>query len=581
MEMITGLRMNTNFIRVGGTAADLPDGWAEALTAFLDTLPDRLEQYEAMMTNQPIWRERLQGVGSITTEEAIALGATGPILRSTGYAWDLRRDMPYLAYDEVDFGRDRGVLRRLLRPLRHPPQRDPRSRPASCASASRRSPNGDYRIQDKKVTPPPRARIDESMEALIHHFKIFTEGFNVPAGEAYAAIESPRGELGCYIVSDGSGQALPHAHPGPELRQPPGPSAPHARRHPGRRRRHHLQCRPHPRRGGPMRAPNVLAVVRPAAGAGSVLAWAPLRSAGCAPLPAPASALGACTSTSSPALKGSACGRDDFSSERRSAPNVLAVVRPAAGAGSVLAWAPLRSAGCAPLPAPASALGACHVHLIAGAEGLGLRPRRLLLGAALGSERARRRTARCRCRFGARLGSAALRWLRSAAGPRIGPWRVHVHLIAGAEGLGLRPRRLLLGAAMRFDDEHLPIALEILSRYPVAKSATIPLLHLAQEQHGWVTEAAMEHIAEITDTTPAQVLGTCSFYEMFKREPVGTLPGQRLHQHLLHGDGRGGTAAPRRGQAGREGRGHHARRAVPPWKTSSASRRAPRRRASR
>ena len=103
LEMITGLRMNHNFIRIGGTAADLPDGWQERLTTYLDSIPERLEEYEVLMTNQPIWRERLQGVGVITTEEALALGATGPILRSTGYAWDLRRDMPYLAYDEVDF----------------------------------------------------------------------------------------------------------------------------------------------------------------------------------------------------------------------------------------------------------------------------------------------------------------------------------------------------------------------------------------------------------------------------------------------------------------------------------------------
>ena len=103
LEAITGLRMNHNFIRVGGTAADLPDGWEDRLTAYLDKIPERLEDYEVLMTNQPIWRERLQGVGTITTEEALALGATGPILRSTGYAWDLRRSMPYLAYDEVDF----------------------------------------------------------------------------------------------------------------------------------------------------------------------------------------------------------------------------------------------------------------------------------------------------------------------------------------------------------------------------------------------------------------------------------------------------------------------------------------------
>ncbi len=203
LEMITGLRMNHNFIRVGGTAADLPDGWQQRLTDYLDSIPERLEEYEVLMTNQPIWRERLQGVGSITTEEAIALGATGPILRSTGYPWDLRRDMPYLAYDQVDFDVIVGTYgdcfdRYAIR------LNEVRESVKILRQCIEMMPAGDYRIQDKKVTPPPRARIDESMEALIHHFKLFTEGFKVPEGDAYAAVESPRGELGVYLVSDGS-----------------------------------------------------------------------------------------------------------------------------------------------------------------------------------------------------------------------------------------------------------------------------------------------------------------------------------------------------------------------------------------
>ena len=155
------------------------------------------------MTGQPIFRERTEGVGGLTAEEALALGLTGPLLRSTGVPWDLRRAMPYLAYDEVEFdvvvgtygdNFDRYSIR--LNEIRESIR--------ICRQILEKMPAGDYRVQDPKVTPPPRGRIDESMEALIHHFKIFTEGFKVPVGEVYSAIESPRGELGCYIASDGS-----------------------------------------------------------------------------------------------------------------------------------------------------------------------------------------------------------------------------------------------------------------------------------------------------------------------------------------------------------------------------------------
>ena len=203
LEAITGLRMNHNYIRPGGVAADLPDGWRDLILKFIEATPASLAEYDVLLTGQPIYRERLQGVGVITAKEAIALGATGPILRSTGVPWDLRRDIPYLHYDELEFDVvvgdygdcfDRYAIR----------INEVRESIRIIHQILDRMPPGDYRIQDKKVTPPPRARIDESMEALIHHFKIFTEGFKVPEGEVYAAVESPRGELGCYIVSDGS-----------------------------------------------------------------------------------------------------------------------------------------------------------------------------------------------------------------------------------------------------------------------------------------------------------------------------------------------------------------------------------------
>jgi NADH-quinone oxidoreductase subunit D len=315
LEMITGLRMNHNFIRVGGVAADLPDGWRDATLRVLDLVEPRLAEYEVLMTGQPIWRERLQGVGVITSEEAIALGATGPILRSTGVPWDLRRADPYLCYDELDFSVivgsygdcfDRYSIR----------LNEVRESMAIVRQILEKLPAGDYRIQDRKVTPPPRGRIDESMEALIHHFKIFTEGFKVPEGEVYRAIESPRGE-----------HALPHAHPGAVVREP-ADDAPHAARRPHRRRRRrHLVGRPDHGRGRPL------------------------------------------------------------------------------------------------MP--------------------------------------------------------------------------------------------------RFTADNTAVAEEIIARYPVRKSALIPLLHLAQEQDGHLTDDAMANIAELVGVTPAEVLGTASFYEMFKREPVG------------------------------------------------------------
>ncbi|MCZ7527624.1 MAG: NADH-quinone oxidoreductase subunit D [Acidimicrobiia bacterium] len=203
LEEITGLRMNHNYIRPGGVAADLPDGWQESVLDLCDLVEEGVGDYDRLLTGNPIWLERTVGVGVITTEEALALGITGPILRSTGFPWDLRKAQPYLAYDEVDFDviytgngdvfdRYRIRLFEILESARIVRQ---------CVE---RMPAGDYRTQDPKVTPPPRARIDESMEALIHHFKLFTEGFKVPAGETYVAAESPRGEIGCYLVSDGS-----------------------------------------------------------------------------------------------------------------------------------------------------------------------------------------------------------------------------------------------------------------------------------------------------------------------------------------------------------------------------------------
>lgn len=202
LEKITGLRMNHNYIRPGGVAADLPDGWRQDIAALMDHLPPLIDEFDELLTGQPIFRERLQGVGAISVEEALALGVTGPILRGSGHAWDLRKDMPYLKYDEVEFDVIVGTYGDCFDryAVRLNEMRESIKIVSQCIE---NMPPGDYRLQDKKVTPPPRARLDESMEALIHHFKIFTEGFKVPEGEVYVAVESPRGELGCYMVSDG------------------------------------------------------------------------------------------------------------------------------------------------------------------------------------------------------------------------------------------------------------------------------------------------------------------------------------------------------------------------------------------
>ena len=202
-EKTTGLRMNHNYIRPGGVAADLPDDWQKDIKEILKIIPEKLKDYDEMLLDNPIWKGRLQNVGIITAEECLAYGITGPSLRASGHGWDLRKMQPYSGIEKFDFevpvlqesdvfARWRIKVLEILESLKIVEQ------------AMDSMPKGPYKIQDKKVTPPPRKRLDESMEALIHHLKIYTEGFKVPEGEAYVAVESPRGELGCYIVSDGT-----------------------------------------------------------------------------------------------------------------------------------------------------------------------------------------------------------------------------------------------------------------------------------------------------------------------------------------------------------------------------------------
>jgi len=206
-EKSTGLRMNHNFIRPGGTAADLAPGWKDDVAAILEDLPKRLDQYDDLLKRNPIWLARTEGVGVITAEEAIAESITGPALRATGVEWDLRKAFPYSGIEQYEFdvpvGENGDVYDRYRVRVE-----EIKESLKIVSQVMDTMPSGDYRIDDRKITPPPRARIDESMEALIHHFKLFTEGFKVPPGETYVAVESPRGELGCYLVSDG--EARPH-----------------------------------------------------------------------------------------------------------------------------------------------------------------------------------------------------------------------------------------------------------------------------------------------------------------------------------------------------------------------------------
>jgi NADH-quinone oxidoreductase subunit D len=201
-EMVTGLRMNHNYIQPGGVWEDLPDGWEDVLDNILDVLPDRITEYEQLLSGNPIFLERTRGVAVVSREDALALGATGPILRASGEDWDLRRDMPYEDYADFDFEvpvhTDGDVYARYL--VRMAEMHESVKLVRQLAETM---PDGDYKNMDPKLTPPPREELNRSMEAVIHHFKLVTQGYTVPPGETYAAVESPRGELGCYVISDG------------------------------------------------------------------------------------------------------------------------------------------------------------------------------------------------------------------------------------------------------------------------------------------------------------------------------------------------------------------------------------------
>jgi len=202
-EMSAGQRMHTRYFQVGGVFEDIPRGFEAKLRSFLAEMPGRLDQYEAILDRNEIFLRRTKNVGIVSRERMLELGVTGPLLRATGEPWDLRRVSPSLAYGDFEFsipvgtvgdGYDRYRVR----------MQEIRESLRIVEQALDGLPEGPHIADERKYVLPPRDELATSMEALIHHFKLVTEGYRVPPGEAYYAIESPRGELGCFVVADGS-----------------------------------------------------------------------------------------------------------------------------------------------------------------------------------------------------------------------------------------------------------------------------------------------------------------------------------------------------------------------------------------
>ncbi len=202
-EMVCGARLTVSYIRIGGVWQDIPPAFERRLREFLEYMPRRIDEYERMLTDNPIWKKRTIGVGKLSAEQAIALGVTGPMLRATGVPYDVRRVRPYCGYENYDFevvtATDGDAYARYLVRIG-----EMRQSLRIIQQALDGLPDGPYQVPNPKVTPPPRERLDVSMEALIHHFKLWTEGIKPPPGQVYHSIENQKGEYGIFIVSDGS-----------------------------------------------------------------------------------------------------------------------------------------------------------------------------------------------------------------------------------------------------------------------------------------------------------------------------------------------------------------------------------------
>jgi NADH-quinone oxidoreductase subunit D len=202
-EAAAGARMHANYFRPGGVARDLPDGLTDRIAAWTEVFPGFIDDLETLLTANRIWKQRTVDIGVIDAETALAWGFSGPPLRASGVPWDLRRAQPYEMYDRVAFkvpvGRNGDCYDRYL--MRVWEMRECVGIIRQCLEQMKPGP---VKVQDRKFTPPPRADMKRSMEALIHHFKLYTEGFHVPAGATYTVVETPKGEFGVYLVADGT-----------------------------------------------------------------------------------------------------------------------------------------------------------------------------------------------------------------------------------------------------------------------------------------------------------------------------------------------------------------------------------------
>jgi NADH-quinone oxidoreductase subunit D len=202
-EMVSGQRMMASYFRPGGLWRDLPAGFEEAVRAFLDHFPEEIREYEGLLTKNPLWIDRTRGVGVISAKDAVAWGITGPSLRGSGVNWDIRKAIPYSSYDHFDFDvplADEGDVYARYQVRVQEMWESVRI----IEQAMKKLPKGPFITGNRKVAPPPKEELAYSMESLIHHFKLWTEGFTPPKGEVYVRVESPRGEFGCYLDSDGS-----------------------------------------------------------------------------------------------------------------------------------------------------------------------------------------------------------------------------------------------------------------------------------------------------------------------------------------------------------------------------------------